>query len=382
MFYEILILMFLSIYFFVGFSQIILAQRIKRQAINRKFIKKAAFASVIIPIRERTKTTYRNLESVCRQQYPKYEVIFVSESVHHPAYKVVKNLEKRYPNIKIILSQRHNPKKNIAKCHNLIKGEKYAKGEILLFGDSDVNYPEDWILKMTAPLGETVDGKKIDATTSPFFIEPESSFGKFLANSISSVTFTTSLTKEEFKFPSYASGASIAIKKDLFQELGIEKIWENSYNDDLVFAKTVLDSGHHIYNQLAQLNHPNEAFLSFRQSKDKLIRWIVTISTFGHGNLKEHVPSMLFKNLQFQVALVLGIFVFFGFSWILGLGIISAGYLYSVIYRWKVGQIIEEKGMTSYYLLAPVSTTGIMLFYLYVRLFYRTFYWGGKAYSV
>jgi hypothetical protein len=95
------------------------------------------------------------------------------------------------------------------------------------------------------------------------------------------------------------------------------------------------------------------------------------------------VPFLLFKNLQFQVALILGILVFLlGFPWILGLGIIFAGYLYSVLYRWKVGQIIEEKGMPSYYLLAPVSTTGMMLFYLYVRLFYRTFYWGGEAYRL
>jgi ceramide glucosyltransferase len=383
MFLEILILMFLSIYFFVGFSQILLAQRIKREAKLLKFKQKDVFVSIIIPIRERTQTTYRNLESVCRQQYPDYEVIFVSESAHHPAYEVAKDLEKRNPKTKVLLSGQHNPKKNIAKCHNQIYGEKHSKGEILLFGDSDVNYPEDWILNMTAPLGEIVEGKRIDATTSPFFIEPESSFGKFIANSISSVTFTTSLTKEEFKFPPYASGASIAIKKDLFRKLGIARIWENSYNDDLVFAKAVLDSGHHIYNQLAHLNHPNEAFSNIKQSKDKLIRWVVTISTFGHRNLKVYVPFLLFKNLQFQVALVLGILVYlWGFSWTLGLGIIAAGYVYSVMYRWKVGHIIEEKGMTFYYLLAPVSTTGMMLFYLYVRLFYRTFYWGGKRYAV
>jgi glycosyltransferase involved in cell wall biosynthesis len=382
MFLEILILMFLSIYFLVGFSQIAIAKQMKKEAKNRVFKEKDASVSVIIPIRERMQTTYRNLESVCNQRHPNYEVIFVCESVHHPAYCVAKDLENRYPNTRAIVSGPHNPKRNIAKCHNLIFGVKHAKGEILLFGDSDVNYPDNWIMKMTAPLGETVDKKKIDATTSPFFIEPESTFGKFIANSISAVTFTTSLTKEEFKFPPYASGASIAIKRDLFRKLNIARIWERSYNDDLVLAKAVLDSGHHIYNQLDHLNHPNEAFSNFRQSKDKLIRWIVTISTFGHGNLKKHVPSMLFKNLQFQMSLILGIFIFFGYSGILGLGIIAAGYIYSVIYRWKVGQIIEEKNMISYYLLAPVSTTGMMLFYLYVRLCHRTFYWVDESYSV
>ncbi len=383
MYLEILILMFFSIYFFIGFSQIILANRIKREANMLKFKQKNVFVSVIIPVRERTKTTYRNLESVCRQKYPKFEVIFVSESNEHPAYEIARKLERRYANTKLVLSGPHDPRKSIAKCHNLIFGVNHAHGIVLLFGDSDINYPEYWIMKMTSPLTVTVNGERIDAVTAPFFIEPESTFGKFIAGSISLVTFTTSFTKKVFRFPPYASGASIAIKKDLFNELKIAEIWEGSYNDDLILAKAVLDSNHHIYNQLAHLNHPNEAFLNLRQSKDKLIRWVLTISIFGHRKLKIHVPSMLLKNLQFQLALILGILVFiWGFSWILGLSIICAGYAYSVVYRYYVGQIIEEKGMSYYYLLAPISTTAMILFYLYVRLFYRSFYWGEKAYSL
>ncbi|UCE36027.1 MAG: glycosyltransferase [Thermoplasmata archaeon] len=383
MLFEALILIALSIYFFVGSRQILVAFRVKRKANLRKFLKKDISISVIIPIRERDKTTYKNLKSVCRQKYPDFEVIFVAEKKTHSAFRIARELTRRYPNVKVVLSGEHDPKKNIAKCHNLIYGAAYAKGAVLLFGDSDVNYSEDWIFKMTSPLGEIVNGKQIDAVTSPFFIEPEGFSGKFIAQSVSLVTFTANFTLKEQMFPPFASGASIAISRNLFDELEIAKIWGTAFNDDLILADAVVDSGYYIYSQLANLNHPNEAFSSFSQTKDKMVRWVITISSFGHNKLRSQVPAMVAKNLQFQVALILGIIIYlFGFFWILALGILAAGYVYCVVYRYMVGQIIEERGMSFYYVLAPISITTMMIFYLVVRMFFRTFFWEGDAYTV
>ncbi len=378
-----LILVFLSVYFFIGFSQIASAYRIKRKANQRRFPKKDFFVSVIIPIKEATRTTMQSLQSVCNQNYPKFEVLFIAEVKEHGAYKIAQALRDKYRNTKVLLSGRHDPSKSIAKCHSLIYGSKHAKGEVLLFGDSDVSYSHDWIRKMTLPLNENVNGRHIDCATAPFFIEPEGFFGKFITLSISLVTFTASFTKEEQMFPSYASGASIAISREVFEELKVREAWAGAYNDDLVLADRVIDSGRNIYNQLANPNHPNEAFLNNRQIVEKLIRWVVTISTFGHRNLKNRVPSMLVRNLQFQVALVLGISIFFmGYPWLIGVGIIVVGYIYLVVFRWWMGQIIEEKGMTLYYLLAPVSITAMMVFYVFVRLFFRNFSWEGENYTV
>ncbi len=171
--------------------------------------------------------------------------------------------------------------------------------------------------------------------------------------------------------------------KELFKNLGIAEIWGNAFNDDLVFADEVIGHGHHIYNQIAHLNHPNEVFLGLEQTREKMIRWVVTISKFGHKKLRAEVPLMLVRNLQFQVLLILGISLYLlGFSGLLALGTVVAGYIYLVIYRWLMGQIIEEKNLGLYYLLAPISITMTMLFFLSVRIFYRSFSWEGKAYVV
>ena len=247
---EILIILILAGYFTVGISQIFCALRMKKEASSIRFPKKDFFVSVIIPIKEVSRTTPQNLESACRQDHPCFEVIFVAEKVEHGAYRVAKSLAEKYPNTKVMLSGQHDPTKTIGKCHNLVYGVKHAKGEVLLFGDSDVNYSRDWIGKMISPLKETVDGRHIEAVTSPFFIDPEGFSGKFIALSVSLVTFTASFTRKSQRFPPFASGASIAVTRKVFDDLGIAKIWRNSFNDDLVFADEVIDHGNHIYNQL------------------------------------------------------------------------------------------------------------------------------------
>jgi hypothetical protein len=71
-----------------------------------------------------------------------------------------------------------------------------------------------------------------------------------------------------------------------------------------------------------------------------------------------------------------------GFSGIFVLMVFAAGYLYSVLYRWAVGIIVDEKGMAPYYTLAPVMGIALIFFYLLVRVFYRRFSWEGESYTV
>jgi cellulose synthase/poly-beta-1,6-N-acetylglucosamine synthase-like glycosyltransferase len=381
--FESVLILALSLYFLVGSLQLVTALRIKREANGIRFPKKNYLVSVIIPVREVTSTTWQNLESVCVQKYPRYEVLFVVEEKEHPAFLHASALSRKYSHVKVLLSGQHDPKRCIAKCHNLVFGVSQAKGDVFLFGDSDVTYSKNWIRKMTEPLGEVVDRKLIHATTAPFFMEPPGIKGKIIALPVSIVTFTSSFTRLSQRFPSYASGASIAVSREIFERLQISKIWERSFNDDLVFANKIISSGYNIYNQHALLNHPNEAFLDWLQTIDKLIRWIITISIFRHERLRAKTPLMLAKNLQFQVSIILALFLYFlGFSGIFILTILAAGYFYSVFYRLAVGVIIEEKDMLPYYILAPLMSLALIAFHVTVRIRYKGFSWEGESYSI
>lgn len=380
---ELLILTILGLYFALGFSHLFTARKLKREALIRKFPRKNAFVSVIIPIREVTSTTREHLESVCRQNYEHYEVIFVAELKEHHAFSIAKTMASRYPHVNVHISGPHNSQKNIAKCHNLIYGVKQSKGDVLLFGDSDITYARDWILKMTSPLDEDLEGRNIDAVTAPFFVEPKGTLATFIALSVNFVTFTTALTTKAFRFPPYISGASMAISRKTYDSLGMEKIWGNNFNDDLVLANTLLDSGHVIYNQHANLNHPHEAFPDMPRAKEKIVRWIITVSKFGHRSFRKKMPLLIARNFQFQVSLVLAnILLLLGYSWLFALMVFASGYAYSVIYRFLAGKIMEEKNLGAHYLITPLSTTTLMFIYLYIKTFHRTFPWGGGTYTV
>jgi cellulose synthase/poly-beta-1,6-N-acetylglucosamine synthase-like glycosyltransferase len=381
--FESTIILMLSLYFAYGASQLVTARKIKREANQMNFPKKHDLVSVIIPIRSIFRTTKENLKSVCVQEYPNYEVIFVAEVAEHDAVSVALALSKKYPNVRVLFSGKHDPAKCIAKCHNLVYAVKHARGDVFLFGDSDVTFSRDWIKKMTYPLSEYVGNKRIDATTASFFMDTDTIKGKLITLPISTVTFTTSYTHENQRFPTYASGASIAVSRKVYDDLNISKIWENSFNDDLVFANKIASSGYNLYNQHALLNHPNEVFSDLKQSINKLIRWTFTVYTFGNKNLKGETPSMFAKNQQFQLSMVLALSLFLlGFSDSFILMILTFGYLYSVFYRLAVGVIIEEKGMILYYIFSPIMTMVLIIFHINVRLRSRGFSWEGVKYTL
>jgi cellulose synthase/poly-beta-1,6-N-acetylglucosamine synthase-like glycosyltransferase len=380
---ELLIISILSVYYIYGSIQIFTALKIKRAAARQYFPQKDHFVSIIIPVYGTTSTTRIDLNSVCIKDHPNYEVIFVAEKTSDPAHGIAKALADKYSHARILLSGLHDPEKNIAKCHNLVFAVTYARGEVLLFGDSDGNYPKDWIRKMTYPIDEVALGRKIHAVTSPFFIESQNPGGRLVALPVSFVSFTSSFTRESQRFSSWASGGSIAIRKDLFEKLRISEIWGHSFNDDLVLANILRDNGYNIYNQHNNINHPNEAFTGFRQIMDKLIRWVVTVSTFGHWELKDETPLLVTRNLQWQVSLVLSILLFLvDFPGIFVILIFISGFIYSILFRIAAGIIAEERGIGIYYLLNPIMAIAMIFFYLYVKTFYRGFAWEGKRYKI
>ncbi len=111
--------------------------------------------SILKPLKGLDDNLFDNLESICIQDYPQYEVIFSLQDHNDPAFKVARKIKDKYPDKDItIIVERCNAGLN-PKVNNLIPAYKIAKFEHVLISDSNVmvnrNYLQDIVRHMEDP---------------------------------------------------------------------------------------------------------------------------------------------------------------------------------------------------------------------------------------
>ena len=386
---EIIILFLLIIYFIIGFLQFIGVYGVKKLISKQNFPKKDFFVSVFVPIKEESEYLEQALESVCQQDFDNFEVLFIAEKDEDSACNIARKLTRKYDNARLLISGKHDSMKIIAKSHNLIFGVQHAKGDVYLFTDSDVIHSNDWIKNLTSPLDEKVDGKVIHATTAPFFSIPQNFLGGFTSLSTNFALFLSSYLKVKQQFPSYASGASLCIKKETFIKAEIEKAWKENFNDDLVFACTLIDKGFNLFNVRKYPNYPKENFGDWSQLNKKMRRWMLTVGNYMHKSFRLEAFLYAILNIQFQITfltvIVLGILNYLNFVEINNTFLLiffMLGYFYSVTFRFFVARTVNEKNIMKYILLTPISYLFWGDYYLFTRIFYKSFSWGGHEYRI
>jgi len=106
--------------------------------------------SVLKPLKGLDDNLFDNLESICLQDYPAYEIIFSLQDHNDPAYKVAEKVKEKYPDKDIsIIIERCNAGLN-PKVNNLIPAYKVAKYEYILISDSNVMVEKDYLRDIAA----------------------------------------------------------------------------------------------------------------------------------------------------------------------------------------------------------------------------------------
>jgi len=397
---EVLLIIFVAVHILVGLAQFLYYPFVRRHIDSQKFPKKSYSVSVIVPVKGNTPTLKANLRSMCSQEYPDYEVIFVAENREDPGAVVARELEKEFVQDPEVLDSGKRPcsiqfyssgplgsKDMIAKSHNLLKGVAEAKGEVLLFTDSDVHHPENWIRELIDPIGETVRGRKISASTAIFFIDPVGFLGIFPSLSTNAAAFLASFTRKHQDLPSYASGASMAVLSDVFHKAEVAEAWRRSYNDDLVLAWTLLDAGYHLFSVRRLPTRPTESFESWGGMHRKMVRWMLTVNHYSHPSFHHEVFSHGILNLQFLTLLNLSLLFLLldtsgiaTFPWSLILTLLGLTYLYNVATRIIIALIIRERNVFPYIWLSPISQYFWGSYLVFSLLFMKRFTWGGRTY--
>jgi len=191
------------------------------------------YVSVIAPCRGLDQDLKENLIKLFVQDYPGYEIVFVTDSETDKSIAVIKELQKDFLHIdsKIIIAGQ--AKESGQKVHNLREAIKHTKGDVFVFVDSDARPNEKWLKNLVAPLKD----ESIGAVTGYrwFF----SSKGNFVSEfrSVWNASITSQLganTKKNFCW-----GGSTAIRRKTFEKLNMTEQWRGTLSDDFALTRAL-----------------------------------------------------------------------------------------------------------------------------------------------
>ena len=183
--------------------------------------------SVIVPAYNAEATLPALLDSLSNQSYDDFEVIVIDDSSRDKTPQVARS----YPCKLITLPENHGP----AYCRNI--GVKNARGEILVFTDSDCRVDPDWLENIY----ENFSLNDIEAIMGRLVLMPSS----LLGDSISALGFPAGGTigfdriwkVDQNGFTDSLSTCNCAVKKNVFQTVGgFDESFPFPGGEDTLFA--------------------------------------------------------------------------------------------------------------------------------------------------
>ncbi len=107
--------------------------------------------TVLKPLYGLDKGLEENLLSLCRQDYPDFQIVMAVQRTDDPALPLLRRLAAEYPSRVTLVIKPSEPVVN-GKVQNLVNALAAAKHEILLISDSDVRVAPGYLRAMVAPL--------------------------------------------------------------------------------------------------------------------------------------------------------------------------------------------------------------------------------------
>lgn len=184
------------------------------------------FVSVIVPIKGLDPGIEENVKSLLSQDYERYEVIYVVDDFNDPCVNVLRKFD-----VKIIKTE-NLCERCSGKIRAQLTGLKYAKGDIIVFADSDTYYPKHWLKELVSPLSSFI------ATTVFSWPKPY----KMSVRNLIRAGFWTLGFESQAIGGTFLWGGSMAFKRDFFDEYVVKEL-SNNWCDDCTLTRIAKERG-------------------------------------------------------------------------------------------------------------------------------------------
>ena len=199
-------------------------------------------ALLTVPCKGLDNSFEANISSLFNLDYDNYFLNFVVESTDDPAYEKLCALkEKLAPaskarHIQVLLAG--NASGCGQKIHNLLYScrNRPEEVEIFAFADSDVRFRPDWLRHLAYPLRKPQYGA---STGYRWFIPSKNNLASLALSAINGKV-AQMLGNTHFN---QLWGGSMAVRRETFERLEIEKIWSKAISDDLSLSSAIKKTG-------------------------------------------------------------------------------------------------------------------------------------------
>jgi ceramide glucosyltransferase len=196
--------------------------------------------AVLCPCRGLEPGLERNLVSLCEFDHQNYEIFFILASESDFAHSIVKRVASQSrAKAHVVIAGR--PEGCSEKVNNLRAGVEQLppEFEVLVFADSDGRPGKTWLHHLVAPLNDS----RIGATTTMRWFIPNRTN---LPTALLAAWNASVVTMLSDKGRNFCWGGGTAIRRSLFDQIGVADEWLHSVSDDYSMTRALERSGRSI----------------------------------------------------------------------------------------------------------------------------------------
>jgi cellulose synthase/poly-beta-1,6-N-acetylglucosamine synthase-like glycosyltransferase len=211
-----------------------------RRELSRELPPFTPYASVIAPVRGLDQGLRDNLRALLQQDYPAYEIIFVTDRADDPALAVIEEACAAFARreVKTRSLVAGAAEESGQKVHNLRVGvaRVEASSSVLVFVDSDARPRPLWLRSLVTPLGDERTGA---ATGYRWFIPVGGGFASHL-RACWNASIASALGARGDK--NFCWGGSTAIRLETFHRLRMQEKWRGALSDDFALMRALREA--------------------------------------------------------------------------------------------------------------------------------------------
>jgi cellulose synthase/poly-beta-1,6-N-acetylglucosamine synthase-like glycosyltransferase len=196
------------------------------------------YVSVLAPCRGLDSGLKQNLAALFQQDYPNYEIVFLSDRADDPSLGLITELiaardQTSRIAARIVIA---GPAKDSGqKVHNLRVGVAAceARSEVFVFVDTDARPQADWLRCLVAPLADEAIGA---ASGYRWFVPIAGGLASHL-RAVWNASIASALGASRAK--NFCWGGSTAIRRSTFAELRVAERWRGTVSDDFTLTRAL-----------------------------------------------------------------------------------------------------------------------------------------------